>query len=54
MKNIERKREEMERYKAMQILKSNAQNRHVYELSSGISSMMEQFLEEKTVSIRIM
>ena len=36
----------------MQILKSNAQNKHVYELSSGISSMMEQFLEEKTLSIR--
>ena len=40
------------RDKAMQILKSNAQNKHVYELSAGISSMMEQFLEEKTVSIR--
>ena len=40
------------RDKAMQILKSNAQNKHVYELSTGISSMMEQFLEEKTVSIR--
>lgn len=44
--------QEQIRDKAMQILKSNAQNRHVYELSSGISSMMEQFLEEKTVSIR--
>lgn len=40
------------RDKAMQILKANAQNKHVYELSSGISSMMEQFLEEKTVKIR--
>lgn len=44
--------QEQTRDKAMHILKSNAQNRHVYELSSGISSMMEQFLEEKTVSIR--
>lgn len=44
--------QEQIRDKAMQILKSNAQNKHVYELSSGISSMMEQFLEEKTVSIR--
>lgn len=37
--------QEQTRDKAMHILKSNAQNRHVYELSSGISSMMEQFLE---------
>ena len=44
--------QEQIREKAMRILKSNAQNKHVYELSSGISSMMEQFLEEKTVSIR--
>lgn len=44
--------QEQIRDKAMQILKSNAQNKHVYELSSGISSMMEQFLEEKTLSIR--
>lgn len=36
----------------MQTLKENAQNKHVYELSSGISSMMEQFLEKKTISIR--
>lgn len=40
------------RDKAMQTLKSNAQNKHVYELSAGISTMMEQFLEEKTLSIR--
>jgi len=40
------------RDKAMQTLKSNAQNKHVYELSAGISTMMEQFLEEKTISIR--
>lgn len=40
------------RDKAMQTLKSNAQNKHVYELSAGISTMMEQFLKEKTLSIR--
>ena len=40
------------RDKAMQTLKSNAQNKHVYELSAGISTMMEQFLEEKALSIR--
>lgn len=44
--------QELIRDKAMQTLKANAQNKHVYELSSGISSMMEQFLERKTVSIR--
>lgn len=44
--------QEQIRDKAMQILKLNAQNKHVYELSTGISSMMEQFLEEKTLSIR--
>ena len=44
--------QEQIRDKAMQILKLNAQNKHVYELSSGIASMMEQFLEEKTLSIR--
>mgnify|MGYP000093164878 CR=1 FL=1 len=40
------------RDKAFQMLKSNAQNKHVYELSAGISTMMEQFLEKKTTSIR--
>ena len=44
--------EEKIRDKAMQTLKSNAQNKHVYELSAGISTMMEQFLDEKTLSIR--
>lgn len=44
--------QEQTRDRAMQSLKENAQNKHVYELSSGISAMMEQFLEEKTVSIR--
>ena len=44
--------QEQTRDRAMQSLKENAQNKHVYELSSGISAMMERFLEEKTVSIR--
>ena len=44
--------QEQIRDKAMQILKLNAQNKNVYKLSSGISSMMQQFLEEKTASIR--
>lgn len=43
---------EQTRDKAMQTLKSNVQNKHVYELSAGISTMMEQFMEEKTLSIR--
>lgn len=44
--------QEQTRDRAMQSLKENAQNKHVYELSSGISAMMDQFLEEKAVSIR--
>lgn len=44
--------QEQTRDRATQSLKENAQNKHVYELSSGISAMMEQFLEEKAVSIR--
>lgn len=44
--------QEQIRDKAVQVLKANAQNKHVYELSSGISTMMEQFLEEKTINIR--
>jgi len=44
--------QEQTRDRAMQSLKENAQNKHVYELSSGMSAMMERFLEEKTVSIR--
>lgn len=44
--------QEQTRDRSMQSLKEHAQNKHVYELSSGISAMMEQFLEEKTVSIR--
>lgn len=35
------------RDKAFQKLKSNAQNKHVYELSAGISVMMEQFWRKR-------
>lgn len=35
-----------------QSLKNNAQNKHVYELSSGLSSMMDQLLKQKTVTLR--
>lgn len=43
---------EQTREKTLQTIKSNAQNRHVYELSSGLSQMMEQLLEAKTEKIR--
>ena len=54
LEEIERELQAKEqiRDKAFQTLKENAQNKHVYELSSGISSMMEQFLENRTVKIR--
>lgn len=35
-----------------QSIKDNAQNKHVYELSSGLSSMMDQLLKQKTVTLR--
>lgn len=35
-----------------QNIKGNAQNKHVYELSSGLSSMMNQLLKKKTVILR--
>ncbi len=37
---------------ALQMLKSNAQNRHVFELSSGISNMMSSVLANKTEIIK--
>lgn len=40
------------REKTLQTIKKNAQSQHVYELSSGLSQMMEQLLEAKTESIR--
>ena len=54
LEEIERELQTKEqlRDKALQIIKSNARNKHVYELSAGISLMMEQFLEERTSSIR--
>lgn len=35
-----------------QSIKGNAQNKHVYELSLGLSAMMEQLLKQKTVILR--
>lgn len=35
-----------------QSIKDNAQNRHVYDLSAGLSNMMEQMLSKKTLSLR--
>lgn len=35
-----------------QKIKDNAQNQHVFELSSGISSMMSKLLENKTIAIK--
>ena len=37
---------------AYQLLKSNAQNKHVFELSSGISNMMSVVLKNKTEDIK--
>lgn len=41
-----------QRNKALQELKENAQNKHVYELSSGMTSIMESILKNKAISIR--
>ncbi len=41
-----------QREKALQRLKENAQNKHVLELSTGLTRMMTAFLENKTVAIR--
>lgn len=38
--------------KALQILKNNARNKHVFELSSGITRIMNTFLVDKAVSMR--
>ncbi|MFI3212856.1 MAG: AAA family ATPase [Eubacteriales bacterium] len=38
--------------KIHQSIKDSAQNKHVYELSSGLSSMMSDLLKNKTVSMR--
>ncbi|MCI9319684.1 MAG: AAA family ATPase [Lachnospiraceae bacterium] len=43
---------EQTREKTLQTIKNNAQSRHVYELSSGLSQMMDQLLESKTENIR--
>lgn len=39
---------EQQKIKALQALKENARNKHVYELSSGIASIMESILKSKT------
>lgn len=54
LEEIERELQTKEQLKdkALQTIKSNARNKHVYELSARISLMMEQFLEEKTNNIR--
>lgn len=41
-----------QREKAKQSMLDNVQNRHVYELSNGLASMMETLLAERAVSIR--
>lgn len=35
-----------------QSIKDNAQNRHVYEISSGLTSIMDQLLKQKAVDLR--
>lgn len=39
--------------KTMQRIKDSAQNKHVYELSTGLSNMMSEFLDSRAVSMRI-
>lgn len=41
-----------QRDKVWQSVKDNAQNKHVFELSKGLSSMMDSLLSEKTVNIK--
>ena len=41
-----------QRDQAFQNLKDNAQNKHVFELSSGLSQMMDTILSNKSVSIK--
>ena len=42
----------VQRERALQQVKDAAQNKHVYELSTGLSSMMDILLDNKTVEIR--
>lgn len=42
----------VQRERALQQVKDAAQNKHVYELSAGLSSMMDILLDNKTVEIR--
>lgn len=43
---------EVVKERLLQTIKNNAQSKHVYELSSGLSNVMEQLIESKTESIR--
>lgn len=51
-KTIELDKLKNEQVKKYQTIVDSAQNKHIYELSSGIAKMMEQLLIKKTVSIR--
>ena len=42
----------LQRDQALKAVKENAQNKHVYELSSGLSSMMEELISSKAESIK--
>lgn len=42
----------IQRDRALQGLKDNAQNKHVFELSSGLTRMMETLLANKTVTLK--
>lgn len=54
LENVEQKllQKEQLREKTLQIIKNNAQSKHAYDLSSGLSNIMEQLLEAKTETIR--
>lgn len=41
-----------QRERSWQNVKDNAQNRHVFELSTGLSTMMDTLLREKTIEIK--
>lgn len=42
----------LQKDRAWQTVKDNARNKHVFELSSGLSSMMDTFLSDKIVDIK--
>lgn len=49
-RNLESQRQVKDRI--FQSIKTNAKDRHVYDLSAGVSNMMENLLEQKTVLLR--